>query len=271
MNHYPHHIGDFNNATRHLTFVERALYRELLDLYYDTEQPLNPDFDRLARRVLATSDELRTALQVLLDEFFTLQDDGWHNERCDIEIASYLKKQEQQSLAGKASAAKRGAGKKTARPLASGAVTGQPGHGGDGAPGATDVERALNDRTTNQNQNQNHIDDEEKARTDAVVPAREAEWAAVFEEFGVQVDHTSLHDRKKFWPLANSWCASRVTVGQMRGAVARARADAREPIAYLPSYVDRVLATASAPIKPRLGRSEPPIKTLHQGIGVHAL
>lgn len=59
MNHYPHHIGDFNNATRHLTFVERALYRELLDLYYDTEQPLNPDFNKLARRVLATSDDLR--------------------------------------------------------------------------------------------------------------------------------------------------------------------------------------------------------------------
>lgn len=273
MNHYPHHIGDFNNATRHLTFVERALYRELLDLYYDTEQPLNPDFDRLARRVLATSDELRKALQGLLDEFFTLQDDGWHNERCDIELAAYLKKQEQQSLAGKASAAKRKGGKKPAPPLAGGAVTGQPGHGGDGEPGATDVERSLNGRTTNQNQNQNqnHIDDEEKARTDAVVPAREAEWATVFEEFGVQVDHTSIHDRKKFWPLANSWCTSRVTVGQMRSAVARARAEAREPISYLPSYVDRVLATASAPIKPRVDRSEPPIKNRHDGVGVHAL
>ncbi|MEN2430915.1 YdaU family protein [Comamonas sp. F1-6] len=271
MNHYPHHIGDFNNATRHLTFVERALYRELLDLYYDTEQPLNPDFDKLARRVLATSDELRKALQGLLDEFFTLRDDGWHNVRCDIELAAYLKKQEQQSLAGKASAAKRRGGKKPAPPLAGGAVTGQPGHGGDGEPGATGVERSLNGRTTNQNQNQNHIDDEEKARTDAVVPAREAEWATVFEEFGVQVDHTSIHDRKKFWPLANSWCTSRVTVGQMRSAVARARAEAREPISYLPSYVDRVLATASAPTKPRPGRSEPPIKTLHQGIGVHAL
>jgi hypothetical protein len=117
----------------------------------------------------------------------------------------------------------------------------------------------LNDRTTNQNQNQNHIDDEEKARTDAVVPAREAEWAAVFEEFGVQVDHTSIHDRKKFWPLANSWCTSRVTVGQMRllWPVPEPR---REPIAYLPSYVDRVLATASAPTKPRADRMSHPSK-----------
>jgi len=87
------------------------------------------------------------------------------------------------------------------------------------------------------------------------------------------VDHTSLHDRKKFWPLANSWCTSRVTVGQMRRAVARARAEAREPIAYLPSYVDRVLATAAAaaPAKPRADRSEPPIQNRHQGVGVHAL
>lgn len=27
MNHYPHHIGDFNNATRHLTLIEDAIYR----------------------------------------------------------------------------------------------------------------------------------------------------------------------------------------------------------------------------------------------------
>ena len=271
MNHYPHHIGDFNNATRHLTFVERALYRELLDLYYDTEQPLSQDFDKLARRVLATSEELRTALQVLLEEFFVLQDDGWHNDRCDIEIASYLKKQEQQSLAGRASAAKRSGTKKPQPPLAGSVAGGQSGQGGATNSGSTDVQRPLNERTTNQNQNQNHIDDEEKARMDAFVPSREAEWATVFEEFGVQVDHTSLHDRKKFWPLANSWCVSRVTVGQMRGAVARARAEARDPIAYLPSYVDRVLATASVPNKARADRSEPSIKNRHEGVGAHAL
>jgi uncharacterized protein YdaU (DUF1376 family) len=118
------------------------LYRELLDLYYDTEQPLNPDFDKLARRVLATTDELRAVLQGLLDEFFTLQDDGWHNERCDIELAAYLKKQEQQSLAGKASAAKRKGGKKPAPPLAGGAAGGQPGQVVMVSP----VQRTLNGR-----------------------------------------------------------------------------------------------------------------------------
>ena len=83
MNHYPHHIGDFNNATRHLTRVERSLYRDLLELYYDTEQPLNSDPVKLARRVIAVTEEERSALAVVLEEFFELQADGWHNDRCD--------------------------------------------------------------------------------------------------------------------------------------------------------------------------------------------
>lgn len=107
MNHYPHHIGDFNNATRHLTRVERSLYRDMLELYYDTEQPLNGDVTKIARRILATSVDEREALNMVLEEFFVLQDDGWHNTRCDAEIAKYQGQIEQASRAGKASAAKR--------------------------------------------------------------------------------------------------------------------------------------------------------------------
>jgi len=157
MNHYPHHIGDFNSATRHLTFVERALYRELLDLYYDTERPLNADVTKIARRVLAHTDEQREALSVVLEEFFVLGDDGWHNDRCDREIASFHSKQEQQSRAGRASAAKRTGGKPSdtgdAPPPGSAPVGGGGGVDGGSAP----VERAFNGRSTNQNQNQNHI------------------------------------------------------------------------------------------------------------------
>ena len=107
MNHYPHHIGDFNNATRHLTRVERSLYRDMLELYYDTEQPLNSDPKKIARRVLAITDDEREAMNLVLEEFFVLQEDGWHNSRCDAEIAKYQGQIEQASRAGKASAAKR--------------------------------------------------------------------------------------------------------------------------------------------------------------------
>ena len=71
MHYYSHNIGDFNNSTRHLTRVERALYRELIELYYDTEQPLQSvDFDRLSKRVLAHSEEEKTSLSYVLSEFF---------------------------------------------------------------------------------------------------------------------------------------------------------------------------------------------------------
>ena len=164
MNHYPHHIGDFNTATLHLTFVERALYRELLDLYYDTEKPLIADVQRLARRVRAATPEQVQALDAVLEEFFTLEDDGWHNSRCDSEIAKYQGQIEQASRAGKASAAKR----LNSKP----AGEAQPFDSGDNEQ-ATGVERALNDRTTNQNQNQNQ-NQERDAGEPADVPDKPA-------------------------------------------------------------------------------------------------
>lgn len=271
MNHYPHHIGDFNNATWHLTFVERALYRELLDLYYDKEHPLNADFEKLARRVKANTGEMREALQSVLDEFFTLWDDGWHNTRCDAEIAAYQDKQVKASIAGQKSAeARRSKGlRKPARagkpkdiPPSEGDQPGGNGSGGTGVEqqqehtdtdGVTGAERMLNDSATNQNQNQNQnqyikeTSSHKALRADGDVPVQVGEWVEVFgDEFGVEVVATNVQDRKKFWPLATDWVSKGVSVGQMRRACRKARDEAKEAIAYLPAYVDRVLASLSA-------------------------
>lgn len=102
MNFYSHHIGDFNNATRHLSRLERSIYRDLLELYYDTEKPLTTDFDKLARRCLVADDE-RGAMRDVLNEFFELTDDGYRNKRADREIAAYQRMGE----GGKRGAAKR--------------------------------------------------------------------------------------------------------------------------------------------------------------------
>jgi uncharacterized protein YdaU (DUF1376 family) len=107
MNHYPHHIGDFNNATRHLTRVERSLYRDLLDLYYDTEEPLPAgDIHRLARRICCDAEDI-PALESVLGEFFCLQGDTYTHQRCDKEIARYRGQIDAASRAGKASAQRR--------------------------------------------------------------------------------------------------------------------------------------------------------------------
>ncbi|MFZ6769883.1 YdaU family protein [Undibacterium sp. Di26W] len=109
MNYYSHHIGDFNNATRHLNRLERAIYRDMLDLYYDTESALMLDLGLLCRRLVARSEEETAAVEQLLKEFFVLTDAGWFHARCDQAIREYQKNTNAKSLAGKASAAKRAA------------------------------------------------------------------------------------------------------------------------------------------------------------------
>lgn len=102
MNFYQHHIGDFNNATRHLSRLERSIYRDMLEVYYDSENPLMLDFDKLARRCLVNECDMQ-AMQGILDEFFVKEIDGYHNLRADREIESY----QRMSEGGKRGAAKR--------------------------------------------------------------------------------------------------------------------------------------------------------------------
>lgn len=85
MHYYSFHIGDYRSSTAHLSNEEDLAYRRLLDMYYDTEQPIPIDTQWVSRR-------LRVGIEVViavLDDFFTLADDGWHHERCDEEIEKY--------------------------------------------------------------------------------------------------------------------------------------------------------------------------------------
>jgi uncharacterized protein YdaU (DUF1376 family) len=104
MKHYPHHIGDFDKATRHLTRIERSVYRDLIDLYYDTEQRLPLDKAALCRKIIACSNEESTAVEQVLNEFFTETSTGWYHARCEEEIEAYHANTSQKAMAGKASA-----------------------------------------------------------------------------------------------------------------------------------------------------------------------
>ncbi|WP_331693514.1 hypothetical protein [Pandoraea sputorum] len=91
-------------------------------------------------------------------------------------------------------------------------------------------------------------DDEIRRLPDVYMPANPAEWATFFgDEHGIEISVSSQHDRRKFVPLAMAWMKADITLGRMRQAIERAYAEATEPIAYLPAYVDRVLASSSAP------------------------
>ncbi|WP_053074272.1 YdaU family protein [Chromobacterium sp. LK1] len=93
MNYYEHHLGDYAEATAHLSFVEDAAYSRLIRKYYATETPLPADLRTVQRLVGARSEEERQAVEIVLSEFFTLADDGYHNARCDQEIERFRDKQ----------------------------------------------------------------------------------------------------------------------------------------------------------------------------------
>lgn len=92
MNYFEHHIGDYAAATAHLSLIEDAIYSRLLRRYYLQEEALPADVKQVARLAGARSQEELEAVQTVLEEFFTLQDAGWHNKRADEEIARYQAK-----------------------------------------------------------------------------------------------------------------------------------------------------------------------------------
>ncbi|ENV57803.1 hypothetical protein F951_01176 [Acinetobacter soli CIP 110264] len=89
MYKYLHHIGDFMVDTAHLTPLEECFYRRAIDLYYLNEKPLPKETQSVFRRLRAITQEEREAVINVLQDFFVEQEDGFHNKRCDAEIAEY--------------------------------------------------------------------------------------------------------------------------------------------------------------------------------------
>lgn len=153
MHFYQHHIGDFNNATRHLSIIERAIYRDLLDMYYEQESAIDAsDLTKLQRRLLIRSTDEKQALEFVLDEFFEKQDDFYFNNRCESEIKQYQDKLETAIKAGKASgeARRKKANKKQRKDLDNKGVD------GDINDRSTDVQQTLNENTQNVEPTNNH-------------------------------------------------------------------------------------------------------------------
>ncbi|PTN41668.1 hypothetical protein DAI43_37455 [Achromobacter xylosoxidans] len=94
MNYYSHNIGDYAQATAHLSLLEDAIYSRLLRRYYAEEQPIVDNLQQVFRWVGARSEEEREAAAQVLAEFFVLRDGHWHNKRADVEIAAYHVKAE---------------------------------------------------------------------------------------------------------------------------------------------------------------------------------
>ena len=113
MHYYTHNIGDFDAATRHCSRLERSIFRDLIDLYYHSETPLDLDEMALSRRIMATSEDERAALKAVLFEFFLKSESGWRSEKIDQDIGKYHANKKQKKEAGRASASVRWGAKVT--------------------------------------------------------------------------------------------------------------------------------------------------------------
>lgn len=74
MHFYNFNVKDFNSSTRHLTHLERALFRDLIDMYYVEEKAITSNIAMLERKLLVHTEEERQALKNVLTDFFTLKE-----------------------------------------------------------------------------------------------------------------------------------------------------------------------------------------------------
>ena len=100
MNYYKHHLGDYDSNTAHLSWLEDCAYRRLICLYYRIEKPLPRDVAAVARLVRAQGRAELRAVGSVLEEFFELRDDGWHNKRCDDELEKYRERAQKNRESG---------------------------------------------------------------------------------------------------------------------------------------------------------------------------
>jgi uncharacterized protein YdaU (DUF1376 family) len=118
MYYYQHHIGDYAGATAHLSWLEDAAYRRLLELYYRQEKPLCNDLKWLCRNLRATTKDQKQAVESVLKEFFALTEEGWRHSHCDAELERMAHRAEQ----ARASAGARWRNRRVRSGMAEGAV-----------------------------------------------------------------------------------------------------------------------------------------------------
>lgn len=97
MFHYPFHVGDYLLATVHLSETEDLAYRRLLDLYYQTEGLIPLETQWVSRRIRMGCE----VVSKVLEEFFDRTENGWKNERCELELAKYRAHCERNRVNGK--------------------------------------------------------------------------------------------------------------------------------------------------------------------------
>lgn len=100
MHYVKIHIGDLRAGTCNMSRQKRWLYIDMILEYYDKESPLPLDIEILCDSIGADVETERAAVESVLRTKFIKCEDGFHNLRCDKEIAEYRKNASQNRVNG---------------------------------------------------------------------------------------------------------------------------------------------------------------------------
>lgn len=100
MHYYQFNIADYRKDTGHLSMIENAIYRHLIDWYYLDESPIPLETQVVMRRLRLVSKEDEKALENVLSDFFE-REDGWRHKRIDQDIIEYHAMAEKNKANGK--------------------------------------------------------------------------------------------------------------------------------------------------------------------------
>ena len=103
MHYYSLHVGDYTKDTVGLSLIEHGAYVLLMNWAYANERPLPLEMERLFRICSAIKKEDKKAVEIVVNQFFQKETDGYTHKRIITEIRKFYKK----SDAGKANVGKR--------------------------------------------------------------------------------------------------------------------------------------------------------------------
>ena len=126
---YKRFPADYGLDTTHLSMMEDGAYTRMLDSFYASQKPLPKDKERLYRALRVQSEEEKRAVDFVLAEFWTEQEDGYVNARAQKEIEKAQKQAAtNQRIAQEREDAKRARDESGREEGTSGSTDGQPSH-----------------------------------------------------------------------------------------------------------------------------------------------
>ena len=166
MNFYNFHIGDFRSGSANLSRIERWIYRDMLDFYYDKEKPLPLDFDLLCDEIGVSEEQEKKAVSKILRVKFIKNENGYLNARCEKEISRYHEK----ALISIQNGRKGGRRRADTKPVDNPAVTQQV---DSGNPDISESQANQEPRTINHNKEESKTNTPRKKRVDVSFDARQ--------------------------------------------------------------------------------------------------